>query len=272
MSGDNFSEAVLNAATDIVAILKEFGLSDQDILDAIMEYDGDADSPVEAVAGEFNISAPSEGAISANKTMVLQDVLNHSELGVVTDSRYGHKVNLEHQVDGAVNRFGYGFNFQSIGTDEWVRLKSTHPRAFRLVVTGESGETVTTATFRYPPVDDEAQKSYQQQGALGAALNDTVLSDIGLHMCYLDEGSEHWKWFIIPKATLSKLVETYGESLAVFGEPLVRRCPRYTYSWNQIDIDEATDHEDEFGVPEPPTTYKIEEAYDLSEPASQQLW
>ncbi|NLV11807.1 hypothetical protein [Haloarcula argentinensis] len=60
MSGDNFSEAVLNAATDIVAILKEFGLSDQDILDAIMEYDGDADSPTEAVAGEFNISAPSE--------------------------------------------------------------------------------------------------------------------------------------------------------------------------------------------------------------------
>ncbi|WP_224214527.1 hypothetical protein [Natrinema longum] len=180
----------------------------------------------------------------------------------MTDHTYHHKRNLEFLLNEALAEFGYGFEFRSIGADEWIEPEHPdHPRAFRLVVVDETDEPVATAAFRYPPTDG-AQPSNMFR-ALGTALNDTVLAAIGVRMLLLDEGSGSFKWIVVDRATLETLESEYGPRLEAFGDPLVRRGPEYEYGIHGIDTSAAIVHQSEFGVPEPDETFTIEDHYEL---------
>lgn len=269
---DELSDDLLGAAADVVTVLETCGLNEREVIEAAVEHGGDAETPVEAVAKELDALYGSRSTTSAAKTGTLQQLLAASTVGVVTDSRYDHKKTLEPALDAALSNFGYGFSLESVGADEWVELDGRHPRTVHLVVTDRAGETVSSRPFRYPPVASGAWPSAQRQGALGVALNDTVFDDVGLHLCFLDQGSEHYEWVLLPAETLSTLVETYGPSVRVCDDPLVRRSPRYADSWTDVDSEHAVDHEVAFGVPEPRDTYKVEVKYDLTDPTSQPLW
>lgn len=272
MTERHLSDEALFAADEILEALELFSIEDERVFDAVPEYDESVTTPRAAVASFADRSySATDGLDATEKTDVLRTILAWSDRSITTDHTYHHKRTLEGPLDDRLGDFGYGFEFRSIGVDEWVEPDSTHPRAFRFVVTDDETGTSETAAFRYPP-NENARTASNQFMALAAALNDTVFSEIGLQMCYLPLGSDSYNWLVISRDRFAELESEYGENLAIWGDPLIRRRPKYGYSWKQISESPTLDHADAFTVPEPDDVYKVEEEYDVQNPTTQQLW
>lgn len=272
MSESRLPDEALIAADEILEALEEFGIENEQVFDAVPECDDSVTAPREVVASYANRRYLNEGDLTTTeKSDTLRAILASSDHSITTDHKYHHKRNLESPLNNRLEDFGYEFEFQSIGADEWVEPESTHPRAFRFVATDRETGTNVTAAFRYPPNKD-VRTATNQSMALAAALNDTVFDDIGLQMLYLPMGDDSYNWLLISQDRLDELEADYGENLEILGESLIRRCPKYGYTWKQIPKSQTLDHADTFDVPEPDDVYKIEENYDVQNPTIQQLW
>ncbi|RZH66875.1 hypothetical protein [Natrinema altunense] len=264
MARDSPSDDAITAAADVVDVLRQFGLSDEEIVGGAIEAPDSIRDATKAVAvdGAVVRGLGTGGDPDRAKTGTVRGVLSESGRGVTVDNMYHHKRTLEVPLDRALAEFGYGFEFRSVGSDEWIEPEHPdHPRAFRLVVVDDANDPVATAAFRYPPTDGAHPSRLCR--ALGTALNDTVLAAIDVRMLLLDDGSGSFKWVVVDRETLETLASAYGPTLAAFGEPLVQRGPEYKYGFREIDRSAAVDHQSEFGVPEPEETFAIERAYDL---------
>lgn len=259
---DSPSAEAIAAANEVLEVLYRLGLEDSQIDEAVIEAPESAESLVEAIAiqGERVNSLGTRSDVAAGKTGLLQSLLVESALGVSTGPAYHLKTNLEYPLDTALAEYGYGFEFRSVGSDEWIEPDhEDHPRAFRLVVT-DGSDPVSTAAFRYPPHERYPSNLFR---ALGCGLNDTVFEDVDLQLLLVANGRDSFNWVLLDTETVTMLEDDYGPRLKIFGTPLVSRGPSYTYGWDGIDRSLAVDHETAFGVPEPDETYKIEDEYNL---------
>lgn len=266
MSERTPTDEAIAVAEDIVAVLRRCGFSDEEIVNGAVEAPDAATTPVDAVAHQCEVLYGGGNGVNPTasvKTRVLQNVIGQSVRGITIDVPYHHKKNVEFQVDDGLHEFGYGFEFRTVGAEDWIEPDDEHhPRAFQLTVLDDTGETVSTAAFRYPPYDGIGHATTNFR-ALGVALNETVLDEIGVTILLLDIGDDVFHWVLFDSEALEPLESEYGPRLEIFGEPLVNRGPTFKYGWDGIDSSVATDHESVFGVSEPQDTFKLEEAFDV---------
>lgn len=269
MTADRPSADALQTAEQIVAVLRQLGLEDSDICAAAIEALDSVTEPIDAVAihGTRLYDLGTERQRENAPTGTLQTVLSESPLGLTLDHTYHHKRNLEHNIDSIVEPFGYRFEFEPIGCDQWIEPTSeAHPRAFRLTARDETGEIVATAPFRYPPVDSDWYKT-NNLPALALALNRTVFAEIDIQLRCLAHGDDAHRWIAIDRQTLETLETEYGPRLEMFAAALVECEPHSGwYQWYDPSI--ATDHEAQFGVSEPAETFRPERELDSTSSAS----
>lgn len=168
-----------------------------------------------------------------------------------------------HEVAQRSNRglraFGYETTVDVPTSDrDSLEPQSTHPPSFHVdLQEAGGGEVVDSVTVRLPPMGSE-RSARTNHAAAAEALNRTVLDGVGLEIVLRISQPGDWAPFaVLTRERLDELQETYGPTVSMFGEPLLERN-LLERALDGFEADNAVDHAAEFGVPEPPETFKLE--------------
>lgn len=148
--------------------------------------------------------------------------------------------------------------------EPYPSLSGEHPEAFVVTITeAETGETVSERSLRLYPHATETLAVRDHTGA-AELCTQTVLADLGLEIVGAREPlGDSTPLLVVERDRLDALEAEYGPEIRLFhdDEPLVYRPLHDEYSgFDDYDPENATDHEDAFGVPEPADTFRLETA------------
>jgi hypothetical protein len=142
-------------------------------------------------------------------------------------------------------------------------LSGEHPEAFVVTVTDtETDETVTERAVRLYPHTNE-RTAVLDHVAAAELSNETVLADLGLEIVgSRTPPGDHISLLLLESDRIDALEAQYGPELPLFhdDEPLIKRPLYDDDSFSDYDPDNATDHGEAFGVPEPADTFRLETA------------
>jgi len=142
-------------------------------------------------------------------------------------------------------------------------LSGEHPEAFVVTVTDvETDETVTEQAVRLYPHTNE-QTAVLDHVAAAVLSNETVLAELGLEIVgSRTPPGDHISLLVVESDRIDALEAQYGPELPLFhhDEPLIERPLYDDETFSDYDPDNATNHEEAFGVPEPADTVRLETA------------
>ncbi|AWB28426.1 hypothetical protein [Halococcoides cellulosivorans] len=142
-------------------------------------------------------------------------------------------------------------------------LSGEHPEVFIVTVTDtETNETVAEQALRLYPHATETL-AVQDHTAAAELCNETVLAELGLEIVGRREPlGDDTPLLLAESERLDALESEYGPEIPLFHdeEPLIYR-PLQEYSgFDDYEPDNAIDHKQAFGVPEPTDTFRLETA------------
>ena len=249
----------------LVACFHAFGFDDEAILSVDAEpFADDLDSPLEFVKRHYQVvlgfpdREPDPEKVRPHLTQLAHTLFPASfEL----DWKW-HAHRVASQANFGLERHGYETDVAfvtSTADSAYPSLETTHPETFELLLrAADSDSTIERVPFRLPPASTES-KAVLNHVATAEAINRTLLDGHGLEIVQrIGVTGDRTDFAVVESHRLDELEAEYGPQFDLFGDPLLRR-DLLAESLTDYDADCTRDHDEEFDVPEPSDTFKLEE-------------
>jgi len=258
---DSIGEGEYAAAREVWAVVQDFGFSREDApqLGSVRgPWDGNpVENPPAALCNQTESMIENRNDSEA-KSRMLAEVLGSSPIGMSRDRGF-RLIDFLMQTNWTLEQHELELAARTYDSEELSGAlpNPSHPPATRIELLTTEGDLVREVCMRLPPL---RMHTNINDDAYFYIINTELLSQEGLCFTKIRSFGDTIQWILLSEGERNLLNDHYGERWEMFDGEYLRyeeSCLERALKW--YEPAEATDHETEFGAPEPPETIKIED-------------